>query len=260
MNKKPSTTKNSWQILEQHPILLLPVFIGIMASAIWFILILVLWNTVASSDLSPIAAMITQIMLIALYLVIEGYIIFHTSLWNYSVYQRHIIGKNITKQIRFYKSNFLSMTGLSLFAYTAVGIPTIAIILIFISILIGPLNEYVNALYLAILTVWVIFFGIRLIRMHYHEQHYHKSRTPGFVFLFHTYTQHTLVGWLGGLAFIIMIAIAQDTLSGATAFEIWLATLAAICVITCEVVFSVWERLVLFQLHIKEKVHIKQHL
>ena len=252
------TLQKSWRLMESHPRLFIPRIASLLLSIIWFGLALIAYNAIQQVTTEPNHT-IGMLGIIAIYLLVQMCIVFYFAGMSDNMYQHvtHNEKISIDRSLRFAHDQFTHIMGLSLFVYAIIGIPFVAIILILLRTFFGDLNIYLSAFYIALLGVWVVLtswrllFAFPILAVDKEKQVIRASAHFAKVHL-----RQTIVAWLIIGAIGIVTLLIGRTINLMTGIDILLALIAGTLVVFGEMVMSVWEHIVLFELYLETK-HVK---
>jgi hypothetical protein len=249
--------KKSWVLLEKHPIFLLPHALGVLFSALWFIIIIMLTSFIDRAVIVKGYADALTLLIGGLYLLVQIMIWFYFTGISYSVYQQVTFKhkKKLKQILRFSHDQFYHIIGVSIFLFVTVMLPLVAIFIIMLSSWFDSISVYIRAFYIAVLVVWLFLISWRLIfifpimavgkpKHHVIHASFHFAKT---------HMRHTLISWLIAFEILLVMNLSGRVITVATGFDIWLLAIGSMLAIVVEIVLSAWEHLVLYELYIETK-------
>lgn len=250
---------DSWKVVETHPRLLIPKVASVVLSALWLFIAYTLWQQGMAQDVPDAALMGIAVV----YLLVEACIIFYFTGMSYGFYhdlfgshRKKKVNLSVERAMRFAHDEFMHIAGISMFMYLVLGIPALAILLAVFGALLGEINLYLGAFYVALLAAWIVLVSWRLLfvfpMLASSKPGKHVIKASAHFTKIHL--RHTITSWIIVMTIVLLGAISGKAVFTITAFEIWLAVIGGLCAICAEMIIAVWEQVVLFELYVESKV------
>ena len=266
-NNELSVFSQSWKILRNNKILILPSLIILLINLVLFTLVIGfsgLGKVLIENRYLEISSILTSGLFIVLFLL---YLVLSLLIDNYFLTLKYGLIKEVLLKrkaswkfgLEFAKKHYFSTLGIHVLSFLLVFVPLglLAFLLFFLL----PLTSLLAlSIFIPLALVYIVYLSVRLIFVYpvmvFEKEGAYKSLRDDFHFV-KTHLHHTILTWLIVIGVTIFLAILRQNSNYVNQFFynqiLFLGILGTAIVLAIEVAVSAWEHIFIFKSYLLEK-------
>lgn len=266
-NSEIGVFSQSWQILRNNKILVLPNLIILLINLILFTSVIAfsgLGKVLVENRYLEVSSVLTSGLFIGLFL---GYLILSLLIDNYFLTLKYGLIKEVllkrkaswSNGLNFAKKHYFSTLGIHVLSFLLIFVPLELLALLLFFLL--PLSSLLAlSIFIPLALVYIVYLSVRLIFVYpvmvFEKEGAYKSLRDDFHFV-KTHLHHTILTWLIVIGVTIALAVLKQNSGYVNQFfynqVLFLGILGTAVILAIEVAVSAWEHIFIFKSYLLEK-------